>query len=54
MAWWPVKDALVKSFAATAIVIMDPRWREVDEKSLLWQWEPAMARDRRGREKVHH
>jgi hypothetical protein len=53
MAWWPVEDAFVKSFALAAMVIVDPRWREMDEKSLLWWWEPAMARDGRGREKVH-
>jgi hypothetical protein len=29
MAWWLVEDAFTKSFAPAAMVIVDPRWREV-------------------------
>jgi hypothetical protein len=29
MDWWPVKDALMKSFAPAVVIIMDLRWREV-------------------------
>jgi hypothetical protein len=29
MAWWPVKDVFTKSFAPAAMIIVDPRGREV-------------------------
>jgi hypothetical protein len=34
MARWPVEDAFTKSFAPAAMVIVDPRWREVG--SIYW------------------
>jgi hypothetical protein len=29
MVWWPVEDAFTKIFDLAAMVIVDPRWREV-------------------------
>jgi hypothetical protein len=30
IVWWPVEDAFMKSFAPAVMIIVDPRWREVD------------------------
>jgi hypothetical protein len=39
MAWWLVKDVFAKSFAPAAMVIVDPRWREVG----LIYWERLLV-----------
>jgi hypothetical protein len=39
MAWWPVEDAFMKSFDLAAMVIVEPRWREVG----LIYWERLLV-----------